>query len=516
MSNFSPYADFGSLSLIAEATPGVPLTPTKSLRFLEESLETNFGVSNVQEIAGSRERNIRSVANKIEITGDVKFYVESKMIGHFLRAVFGAPTSQVLTAGVAIRHAFAVTNTPKTYTIDIKPADAPWVHRYYGVQITNIKFEQDDNRIVCTATLAPRKAFIVAEVTKAAASGTALEIDQTAGLTTADSILILSKADGFTTKTTLTISNIDSDLLLTTSTIGVSLAVGDLVVIAKPTTVIPFDQDKVFTWLGGSQVSAGDDIDNTTAVNKENFNLEYTNEIEARWFAGPEESARFAGDIITKGYFGKGGVMKYYDAEANIDKMRKNTKFGHRVFMQGETPLEANAAVKASSTWGASNGFKVEASTAGKAGNDINVTLVIAADDNLAADKTGNNIIVSLANTTASKNTGTLIAAAIDALTGVDGTAVGTGATQFTAAEDNANLGFKSSGTNVVGRDASEKPYIQFDNACAKIAPYFPGGSEDDILMEEIPLDFFQDVETPVNPKKWSTRIFLVNSITSY
>ena len=515
MSNFSPYANHGSLSLIAEVTAGVPLTPTNPMKIISESLETTFGVSNVQEIAGTRERNIRSVANKIEVSGDIEFYVEPKMIGHFFRAVFGAPTTQVLTASVAFRHAFTVTNTPKTYTIDITPADAPWTHRYFGVQITNIKFEQDENRIKCTATAAPRKAFINARVTLAASSGTTLLMDQTAGLTTSDSILVLDKTDGYTTKATLTIASVDSDLQLTTSTIGASLVAGDIVVIKKAASTV-YNQDKIFTWLGGSQVYTGADIDNTAADNKENFSLEYMNEIAARWFAGLEESARYPGDIITKGYMGKGQIDKFYDSESNIDKMRKNEKFGLRVLMQGETPIEANSAVKASSTWGASNGFKVEASTAGKAGNDLNVTLVIAADDNLAATKSGNNIIVSLANATASKNTGTLIAAAIDALSGVDGTAVGTGATQFTAAEDNANLGFKSSGTNVVGRDANERSSIQFDNACAKIAPYFPGGSEDEVLMEEIPLDFFMDVETATNPKKWSSRIFLVNGVSSY
>lgn len=438
------------------------------------------------------------------------------MIGHFLRAVYGAPTSQVLVSGVANRHGFQVTSTPKTYTIDIQGGDAPWVHRYFGVVITNLKFEQDDNKIKCTATLAPRKAFITARITTAVGSGTALAVDQNAGLTTSDTILVIDKADGYTTKATLTITAVGSDGLgLTVSTIGTSLAAGDLIVIKRASTVT-YSQDKVFTWLGGSQVSTGDDIDNTSVSNRENFSLEYMNEVDPRWFAGLEESSRYPGDVITKGYAGKGQLDKFWDSESNIDKMRKNEKFGYRLLMQGETALSANSAVAASSTWGAGTGFIVTAATAGKAGNDINVTLVIAEDDNLAATQTGNNIVVSLANTTASKNTGTLIAAAIDALSLVTAAAVSTGAQQFTTAIDNQNLGFYVGQTNIVGRDANEKPYLQFDNACAKIAPYFPGGSEDDILMEEIPLDFYQDVETATIPKKWSTRIFLVNSVTSY
>ena len=253
-----------------------------------------------------------------------------------------------------------------------------------------------------------------------------------------------------------------------------------------------------------------------TAVNKENFSLEYANEVEARWFEGLEESSRFPGDVIVKGYSGKGQIDKFYDSQSSIDKLRKNEKMGLRVLMQGETPLDVNSAVAAASTWGASNGFTVTAATAGKAGNDISVTLVIAADDNLAASASGNNVTVSLANTTASKNTGTLITAAVNALSIVNAVAAGTGATQFTTAVDSQNLGFYAGQTNVVGQDASEKPYLQFDNAAAKIATYFPGGSEDDILMEEIPVTFYQDVETATIPKKWSTRIFLLNSVSAY
>lgn len=515
MSNFSPYSNYGYMSIIPEATAGVPLTPTGFLKILSESIETNFANVSVQEIAGSRERNIRTVPGKIEVGGDVVFYVESKMIGHFLRGLFGAPTTQTLVANTAYRHVFEVSDTPKTYTIDLKPADAPWVHRYYGVQITAMKIEQDDNRVKCTATLAPRKAFINARVTASVGSGTTLTLDQTAGLTTSDSIRVLDKADGYTTIADYTIASVDSDTQLTVSTIGATLDVGDIVVIKKATTVT-YNQDKVFTWLGGSQVAIGDDIDNTAVVSKENFELEYMNEVDPRWFAGLEESARYPGDVITKGFSSKGKIDKFYDNELNLDKLRKNAKIGFRMLMQGETAISANSAVAAYSEWGSSNGFRVTAATAGKAGNDISVTVVINTTDDLAATQSGNNITIALANTTASKNTGTLIAAAVDALSLVVGAAVGTGATQFTAAVASQNLGFYSGQTNVVGRDASEKPYLQFDHAAAKFDTFSPSASEDDVLMEEIPMTFYKDVETATIPKQWSVRIFLVNAVSSY
>lgn len=515
MPNFSPYANFGYLALIKEATAGTPVTPTNFVGLLNEAIVPSFNLKSLQTIAGDRERNVRSVPDKIEISGDLEFFVESKEIGHFLRGLFGAPTTQTLTAATAFRHAFEVTNSPKTYTIDIQPADAPWVHRFYGVQITKVGFMAQDNIIKCSASVMPRKTFVSSRITTAANSGTTVNMDQTAGLLAGDSILIIQKEDGYTTVQERVIDSVTSDTELeVTVALDAQIDVYDIVVIKRQTA--SYDQALEFTWLGGTEIATGDDIDNTAAEDFEDFEINFMNETEQRWFGGKTEAARLPGDVITKGYTGEGKVGKFYDSESKLDKARKNEKLGLRYCFQGETALEANSAVKASSTWGSTaNGFKVEASTAGKAGNDINVTLVIADDDNLAASKDGNNITVALANTTASKNTGTLIAAAIDALSGVDGTAEGTGAEQFTAAEANANLGFKSSGTNVVGRDASEKPYLQIDLADVRINAFFPSASEDSILQQDIPFTVYKDSIGTIK-KDWSTRIFLVNDVSSY
>jgi len=523
MTNFSPYANYGYLALIKESTEGTAITPTNYLRTLAESVVPDYAISPVQEIAGSRERNIRSVPNRIEIGGDVEFYIEPKMIGHFLRSLLGEPTTQTLVAAESFRHTFEVSDTPKTYTVDLSPADAPWAHRFFGVHINKLLVEAEDNKIKCTATLAPRKAFTTARVKTEVNSGTTLTMDQTEGLTTSDSILVLQKAadgepdGGFTTLEEHTISSVDSATQLTLGeAIAVTLEVDDIVVIKKATE--SYDQGPVFTWLSGSQPYVGSDIDNTSAVDKEEFNIELNNETEPRWFAGKEEAARFPGAVITKGYAATGQLTKFYDSQANLDRMRKNEKLGVRMLMCAETALGTQAAVKARTYWGTGNGFYVEGSTAGKASNDINVTIVINDTDDLAASISGNNILIELASTTASKNTGTLIAAAVNALSGVDSVAEGTGAEQFTAAVDNQNLGDSISGATaaVVGRDANEASYLEFNFAAAKINSYFPSASEDDILQEEIPFTFYKDVESGQQAKKWSTKIRLVNDVSSY
>jgi len=516
MTNFSPYANFGYISIIKESVAGTPVTPTQFLRITSESVVPNFLISPVQEIAGSRERNIRSIPDKVEISGDVEFYVEPKMIGHFLRGLFGSPTTQILTASTAFRHTFEVTDSPMTYSIDIAPADAPWVHRYYGVQITKIALEDSDNKIKCTATLSPRKAFITARATTAKTSGTSLLVDQTLGLVVGDTVLVLTNEDGVTIEEEHIIAAIPSDTEITTTVAISAVDENDLIVIKK--TATSYDQDPVFTWLGGSQVYTGDDIDNTAISCKETFSLEYGNETEPRFCSGKEESARYPSDIITKGYTVSGMLSKFYNSESNLDKLRKNIKLAVRLLFQGETALEANALAQAKTFWGTGNGFYVEATTGGKAGNDINVTVKVADDDTLAASISGNNVLIALANSTSSNNTGTLIAAAVNALTGVDSVAEGTGAEEFTVAVDNQNLGDTISGStaSVVGRDASEKPYMQCDFAAGKMDSYFPSASEDDILQEEIPFTFYKDVESGDQSKKWSSKVRLVNSVSSY
>lgn len=55
-------------------------------------------------------------------------------------------------------------------------------------------------------------------------------------------------------------------------------------VVIKKAASVTYNQDNVFTFLGGTDIRSGADIDNTTSVNRESFSLEYQNEVEAKWF----------------------------------------------------------------------------------------------------------------------------------------------------------------------------------------------------------------------------------------
>lgn len=516
MANFSPYANFGYMALKRQTDENA-VVPDRFIRFNEQTLVPNYNIEPVQEIAGERERNIRSVKSRIDFSGGFTFNIESKQFGNFLSGLFGAPTTQEITANESYRHVFDLQDNPEKYTIDVQIANAPWVFRFFGTQVNRLSVESNESMIESNIDVMPRKAFITAEVTEDVSSGTTLKVDQTTGLTTSDTILVLNQTDGFTTLAELTISAIVSETKLTVSTIGASLTTGDIVVI-KSQSGFNYNQDAVFSWLTQSDIQTGDTIDNVTSECKESITLEYTNEVEPRWCNSPTEQGRFPEEILTKGFTATGNVMKFYENTSNLNKLRANKSIALRLKLIGENALEANTAIKASSTWGATaNGFKIEATTAGVAGNDISVTVAINTTDTLEVEKNGNTILIKLANTTPANNTGTLIAAAVDALTGVDATAEGTGAEQFTTAEDNVNLGFRQgTSTDVVGQDANEKPYIQFDNADGRLDAYFPSAAEDAIVEEDIPLTFYKDVESGDTSKKWTSRIYILNDVSSY
>jgi hypothetical protein len=516
MSNFSPYSNYGYAALVRETTKGVVSNvPNNFFRIVSESISASYANQEINEVAGDRERRIRSIQGQIEVGGDIVIFMEEKFIGHFLTSLFGIPTSQTVIASTSYRHVFEVTDTPVTYTIDLKRADAPWVHRYVGVHISSIEITRSDNGIQATISCMPIKAFQDALVTESVNSGTTLKIDQTSGLHVDDTVMVLRKEDGYTPVKELAITTIDGELQLTTATIDTQIDAGDIVVIKAQATAT-YTQCDPFQFMNGTAFYTGTDIDNTSEFTIEDFTLTIANEFESKYGSGINEINRYPFDVLTMGYTAEGSFTKFYDSEFFMSKARSGEKFPLRALFSGREAISANSATKASSIWG-TNGFKIESATAGKAGNDISVTIVINDTDDLDVSKSGNNILIELANTTASKNTGTLIATAVDALTGIDSTAQGTGAEQFTSAETSVNLGFKSTGTNVVGADASQKPYLQIDFSHTVLGEFAPNNEENNIIPQEVPFLVYKDEQCNDEQKKvWSTRISLFNSISSY
>jgi hypothetical protein len=122
----------------------------------------------------------------------------------------------------------------------------------------------------------------------------------------------------------------------------------------------------------------------------------------------------------------------------------------------------------------------VTAATAGTAGNDLTIEVVVSEenDASLAAAIDGNDILVTLGTDAdgaadATKNTATLVAAAIHALTEVNAEASGTGATAITEAVEQTSFTGGGANFTVSSTAANVKTAIEADtdaNALVTVA----------------------------------------------
>ena len=371
--------------------------------------------------------------------------------------------------------------------------------------------------------LMPTKAFIDASVTVEVSSGTTLSIDGSDGLVVNDHVLVIDKNDNTTVLADLTVTGITDSRHIEVSTIGVTIEVDDYIVIKRAAqSAVVYNQCQPFQFSNGTQVFTGDDIDNTSERVTEDFGIELTSEAERHWGSGNSESDRYPYVVVVKGYAATGKLSKIYDSDEYLNLSRKNARLAVRYLFNGSHYVTTNSATKARSNFGSANGFYVEAATAGKAGNDINVTMVVNTIDTLQVVNSGdglNNIIIKLANTTTASNTGTAIAALIDALAITASVANGDGSQTFSAADvfSNTNLGYALTGTNVVGTDANSNPYLEFDFPSGNIKPFFVNNSENAVVMQDINLDFYSDLNCQNQQQKlYNSRVFLLNSVTTY
>jgi len=504
MSN--PFSRLGYLGIAEEITAGTPVIADTFVELQSENIVASYPLTPATPIANRRDINSRPSKEKIEVTGDLTILVEPKNIGEFLQNFAGAPSTTILTANKSYQHVWTLANTnEKTYTFEVKPADANYVMRYTGVKISQMAFSQSDNKIQCVISIMAQKAFTNARVTKAANNTTSLELDQTSGLTASDVIRVLDKTTQ-ATDDTASVSAVSSETVLTLAA-AATAAVGDIVVIQKSTPIYTVSDN--LTFIGGTTFKLraaneyGNPIDNVTAKELEDFSINFLNELEARYTAdGCELANRFPKSIKVKGFSANGNLVNIYTTSERIDDMRSNEQMAFRLDICGKA-IDTNSAVAASVNMGTGDaGFSVAASAAGEAGNDINIRIVTNSADTLAATKTGNNILVKLASTTTASNTATLVRAAVTALSGVISTASGSGASEVQIVAK----------TNLTGgRDANEKELLRFDFNNVRFDPFNDNISEDDLIQEDIAWNAYYD-----STDSRTCKIILRNEISGY
>ncbi len=482
--NAASFSKLGYLKLKKESAAGTAVKPDTLFEILSEGIAVNWDWESIEAIAGSRSKSLRPTKLQVgPFTGTIELYVEQNTIGHILCGLLGEDTHSTVSAGVDELSSFEPLTTLPTYTLDIRRAGKAYVNRFFGCRFSKVAFTIDKNRLKATLTVVAQRVFTNARLTVAHSSGTALDLDQTSGLTTTDSLLVYAKAAPATLSATLTIASITSETALVSSTIGASLAVDDIVCIAADTVDDEdFVRAKELIFVGGATVAAGLGPNGLQALsartNVEDFSLEIENGYEAKWAAtGDNVIDRMPSQIMLKDIMVSGKFGEFHNTPEWLDRVRSTDLLGLRFKFLGAI-LAANAAVAATGTLASSGAgtVTVTADTAGEAGNDYAIVLVQGTGA-LSVSLSGKLITVTLSSTAGSNAVATM-ATAIDALSGVAATSSGSGNVNTTANPDKVHF--------TGGLDASQKAGLTLDIPKAVIKPFAPNLGNDDTLMDSL------------------------------
>lgn len=507
--NAGTYGKLGYAILKKESSAATAVYPDTPIEILSESIKVNWDFSSVSPIAGHRSQNRRPVKNRVgPFNGTIEMYVEPKTIGHVLCGLFGEDVHAVLAAGISEQSDFQPLTTLPSYTLDLKMAGKDYLTRYFGVRIAKVTFSLDDNKLKVAIDVTCQRAFTNARIITAASSGTALALDQSSGLTTSDTIQVLSAAAPDTVLATLTVSAIGSEQGITVSTIGASLAVDDIVVIkARTIDDEDYSLSNELIWSGGADVFVANGRDAMQGLgaktNCESFELTVENMTEPRWAAtGNDVVDRMPSAILLKGVEVTGKFSQFHVNPEFMDMLRQQEQVGLRFRFLG-AQLQANSAVAATGVLESTGAGQVTVAvdSAGEDGNDYAIR-VVQGTGTLSAAKSGKLITVTL-DVDAADNAVALVASAIDALSGVSASSSSTGNVSTVDNPDKVEF----SG----GRDALEREMLRFDLPNVRLQPFGPNLGEDAVLQEDIEFTAYRDGD---DGREIKTR--LRNAVTAY
>lgn len=454
---------------------------------------------------------MRPAKNRVgPFEGTIELLVEPNTIGYLLTGIFGEDTHSTYSAGVSEQSDFQPLNTLQTFTMDIKIAGESYVTRYFGVRCKKATWTIDENKLKLALDVSAQRVFSNARVTTAAGSGTSLDLDQSSGLTTSDTIIVLDADDLDSSLAELTIAAINSETNLTTSTIGASLAVDDVVVI-KAQTIDPdnYDLGSEFIFSGGASVYIGNGTNAmqrlAAMTNCEGFELTVENDLEPRWAAtGVDVIDRMPSTILVKGVMVNGKFSQFHANPKFMDILRQMEQTGLRFEFQGDV-LSANSAASATGVVESDGAgtVTVTVTATGDAGNDYAIKVVQGTSSGAATATLSDKLITLTLSTTAGNNAVATIATLLDGLSNVTAASSGTG--NVTTTDNPDKIQFAN------GRDASERAKIRFDLPNVRFKPFQPNLGNDDIVQEEIEFDAFRD-----SNDEREIKVRLLNDITAY
>lgn len=291
-------------------------------------------------------------ATVVAISNEKDYLLVSSPSGAFTagETITGGSSAATATLGVTDNTVYgqemkAPANDQTTYTLEIGYENE--AVRFTGVRFPSIESITDkDNIIGATLGVFARSAFISSRVQAVVASGSTkvILLDQTLGLTTADTVKVFRPGTGYLDFSgsgvkTSAISTIVSETSITVPTLQTALQAGDLIVLAPQTP--SFNTQTEFAWIGAALVSTGDSI--TAALSNaplassiESADLTITNETDSRHAANAVSVAgRFPSFNAFKGFKASGKFKRAYQDMTFLDRLRNSTQTGIRVVYNG-------------------------------------------------------------------------------------------------------------------------------------------------------------------------------------
>ncbi len=236
----------------------------------------------------------------------------------------------------------APANISDTYTLQINLSES--AIRYFGVRFTGIDaLGQEDNVITAGVKVMAQSIFRHAVVASAVSSGAGsktITVDQTAGLVASDSIKVFRPSTGqfldFSAASTDThsIDSVASTTTFSVTNLETSLAAGDLIMLAPLTATYSVADE--MPWVGGGQISIGDDVDSLVAQAVEEFSLVVDNEFEERHAGqGTDFETLMPSAVLQKGVVASGNFSFHYVNETFMSKLRSKAEGALKIVVDG-------------------------------------------------------------------------------------------------------------------------------------------------------------------------------------
>jgi hypothetical protein len=227
----------------------------------------------------------------------------------------------------------------ETYSLQMNYADSAM--RYIGVQFHGVDaIGQSDNVLSAGIKMMAQTVFRNTTCEAATAGSTvAVTADQTKGLVTGDIVKVFRPStgafidlDGVGTKTTG--ATVTSATVATLATVTDNVVAGDLLMLAPQTA--SYTTADEYCWVGGGQVSIGDDLDTFVSEAVEEFSFVLDNEFEPRHSGGGNNfEDRYPSALLQKGLMGSGNFMFHYTDETFISALRTKSEKAIKINVEG-------------------------------------------------------------------------------------------------------------------------------------------------------------------------------------